>query len=180
MATVANSELKFRLQLDDNQQTLARPFKSTFRYKNDVLPLNNLRLGHFVDHIYPIELEIKDTTDTDRSASCFDLLLEIDSEGWLRTNLFDKRDNFNFPIGNFPFICSNIPAAPAYRVYISQLIRYSRACGSYQDFLERWLLLTKKLLNLWFPLVNLKLSLRILYGRLHDLVNRYIQNLCHR
>ena len=85
MATVANSELKFRLQLDDNKQTLARPFKSTFRYKNDVLPLNNLRLGHFVDHIYPIELEIKDTadtdTDTDRSASCFDLLLEIDSEG---------------------------------------------------------------------------------------------------
>jgi hypothetical protein len=32
---------------------------------------------------------------------------------------------------NFPFICSNIPAAPAYGVYISQLIQYSRACGSY-------------------------------------------------
>jgi hypothetical protein len=40
------------------------------------------------------------------------------------------RDDFNFPIVNFPFI--NIPAAPAYGVYISQLIRYSRACGSYQ------------------------------------------------
>jgi hypothetical protein len=34
---------------------------------------------------------------------------------------------------NLPFICSNIPAAPAYGVYIFQLIRYSRACGSYQD-----------------------------------------------
>jgi hypothetical protein len=77
------------LVTDVQCETLARPFKSTFRYKNDVLPLNNLRLGHFVDHIYPIELEIKDTTDTDRSASCFDLLLEIDSEGWLRTNLID-------------------------------------------------------------------------------------------
>ena len=156
MATVANSELKFRLQLDDNKQTLVRPFKSTFRYKNDVLPLNNLRLGHFVDHIYPIELEIKDTTDTDRSASCFDLLLEIDSEGWLRTNLFDKRDNFNFPIGNFPFICSNIPAAPAYRVYISQLIRYSRVGGSYQNFFNRGLLLTRKPLNQDFLFVKLK------------------------
>jgi hypothetical protein len=29
-----------------------------------------------------------------------------------------KRDDFNFPIVNFPFICSNIPAAPAYEVYI--------------------------------------------------------------
>jgi hypothetical protein len=51
--------------------------------------------------------------------------------------LYDKRDDFNFPIVNFPFICSNIPAAPAYGVYISQLIRYSRACGSYQDFLDK-------------------------------------------
>ena len=42
------------------------------------------------------------------------LQLEIDSEGMLRTKLYDKRDNFNFLIVNFPFICSNIPAAPAY------------------------------------------------------------------
>jgi hypothetical protein len=66
--------------------------------------------------------------------------MEIDSEGWLRTKLYDKRDVFNFPIVNFPFVCSNIPAAPAYGVYISQLIGYSRACGSYQDFLDRGLL----------------------------------------
>jgi hypothetical protein len=39
----------------------------------------------------------------------------------------------------FASIC-NIPAAPAYGVYISQLIRYSRACGSYQDFIDRGLL----------------------------------------
>jgi hypothetical protein len=31
--------------------------------------LNNSRFGDFVDSIYPIELEIKDTTDTDRLAS---------------------------------------------------------------------------------------------------------------
>jgi hypothetical protein len=45
---------------------------------------------------------------------------------------------------NFPFICSNIPAASAYGVYIYQVIRYSRDCGSYQDFLDRGLLLTRK------------------------------------
>ena len=42
-------------------------------------------LGYFVDRIYPIELEIKDTTDTDRFASCLGLHLEVDSEEWLRT-----------------------------------------------------------------------------------------------
>ena len=72
--------------------------------------------GDFVDRIYPIELEIKDITDTDRSASYIDVHLEIGSEGWLRTKLYDKRDDFNLPIVNFPFIFSNIPAASAYGV----------------------------------------------------------------
>ena len=110
-----------------------------------------------VDRIYPIELEIKDTTDTDRSASYLDLHLEIESQGRLKTKLYDKRDDFNCPIVNFPFICSNIPAAPAYGVYISQMIRYS-----YQDFLDRGLQLTRKLLNQGFLLVKLKSSLRCL------------------
>jgi hypothetical protein len=122
--------------LKKNEKKLVRSFNFTFRYIDDVLSLNNFSFGDFVDRIYPIELEIKDTKDTDRCASYLDLHLEIDSEGRLRTKLYDKRDDFNFPIVNFPFICSNLPAAPAYEVYISQLIRYSRACGSYQDFLD--------------------------------------------
>ena len=100
---------------------LARSFNFTFRYIDDVLSLNNSRFGDFVDRIYPIDLEIKDTTDTDRSASYLGIRLENDSEGRLKTNLYYKRDYFNFLIVNFPFICSNIPAAPAYVVYISQL-----------------------------------------------------------
>jgi hypothetical protein len=58
--------------------------------------------------------------------------------------------NIHIKLKNCPFICSNIPAAPAYGVYISQLIRYSRACGSYQDFLERGLMLTRKIQNQGF------------------------------
>jgi hypothetical protein len=44
-----------------------------------------------------------------------------------RLKIYDKRDDFNFKIINFPNMCSNIPASPAYGVYISQLIRYARA-----------------------------------------------------
>jgi hypothetical protein len=51
---------------------------------------NNSRLGDFVDRIYPIELAIKDTTDTDRSTSCVDLHLELDSEGRLGDFNFTK------------------------------------------------------------------------------------------
>jgi hypothetical protein len=55
-------------------------------------------------------------------ASYLDIHLAIDSEGRLRMKLYDKRDDFNFPSVNFPFMCSNIPAPPAYGVYISHLI----------------------------------------------------------
>ena len=103
-----------------------------FGYTDDVLSLNN-----FVDSIYPIEPEIIDTTDTDRSTSYLDLHLEIDNELRLRMKLYDKRDDFNSTIVNFPFMRSTIPSAHAYGLYISQMIRYSRACGSYQDFHDR-------------------------------------------
>ena len=120
------------------EKKLSRSFNFTFRYIDDVLSLNNSRFGDFVDRIYPIDLEIKFTTNTNRSASYLDLHLKIDSEGQLRTKLYDKRNDFNCP-----FICSNIQASPAYGIYLSQMIRYSRACSSYQDFLDRGLLLTR-------------------------------------
>ena len=128
----------YRRFLKKNEKKLVRSFNFTFRYIDDVLSLNNSWFGDFVERIYPIELEIKDTT-----------------EGRLRTKPYDKRDDFNFPILNLPFMC-NIPESPAYGVYISQLIRYSRARGSYQDFPARGLLLTRKLLNQGFLLVMLK------------------------
>ena len=65
-------------------------------------------------------ISIKKTT-TDTAVSYLEILLEIDSENRLRTKLYDKIDYFNFPH------CE---------LYLSQLMRYSRACGSYNDFLD--------------------------------------------
>ena len=73
---------------------------------------------------------MKDTTESNTSASYLDLLLLIRRDGQLHTSIYDKHDDFNFHITNFPFLSSNIPASPAYGVFISQLIRYARACFS--------------------------------------------------
>jgi hypothetical protein len=67
--------------LTKNEKKLARSLNFTFCYIDDVLSLNKSRFGNFVDRIYPIELAIKDTTDTDRSASYLDMHLEMDSAG---------------------------------------------------------------------------------------------------
>jgi hypothetical protein len=59
---------------------------------------------------------------------------EFNNSGQLSTKIYDKQDDFNFKIINFPNMCSNIPASPAYGVYISQLIRYARSSSNYSDF----------------------------------------------
>ena len=111
--------------------------------------LNNSTFGDVVDRIYPIAHEIQGTADTTRSTSYLDLHLAIHRDGRIK-----KKCYYNFPIVNFPFKFSNIPASHAYGVYISQLIRYSRACGYY-----RGLLLTRKLLNQGFLYAKLNYSL---------------------
>jgi hypothetical protein len=150
------------------KKKIARSFNFTFHYIDDVLSLNNSRFGDIVQRIYPIELGIKDSTDTDRSASYIDLHLENNS---VKNKTLRQKRLFKF--SHFPLICSNIPPAPAYGVHTSQFIWYSRACGSYEEFLDRGLLLTRKLLNQVFLLVKLKSSLRKFYDHDHDLVDRY-------
>jgi hypothetical protein len=52
-----------------------------------------------------------------------------------------------FPIVNFPFISSNIAASSSHGVYISQCIRYARACAQYSDIMGRVDLLAKGVLK---------------------------------
>ena len=115
--------------------------------------------------MYPAELEIKDNTESNTFASYLNLLLSIESDGQLRTSLYDKRDDFNFHIKNFPFLSSNISPSPAYGVFISQLIRYARACSSYECFILRAARLSSKLLGQGYVMERLKSSLRKFYGR---------------
>ena len=87
--------------LKKHEKKLSRSFNFTFRYIDDVLSLNDCNSSDFVHHIYPIELGMKDITDTAMSASYIDLHLEINKEGRLRTKLYDKRDDFNLHVATF-------------------------------------------------------------------------------
>jgi hypothetical protein len=92
----------------------------------------------------------------------------------------DKREDFDFTIVNFPFLCSNIQLTPAYGVYISHLIRYLRACFAYRDFWKRGKLLTNKLMLQGYNESRLKSSFCKFYGRYNDLVCNYKSSLAHK
>ena len=159
--------------LATGKKHLASRFNLTYRYIDDVLSINNPEFENYLGQMYPAELEIKDTSESTTFASNLDLLLSIGRDGQLHTSIYDKRDDFNFYITNFPFLSSNIPSSPAYGVFISQLIRYSRACSSYECFILRARRLSSKLLKQGYLAERLKSSFRKFYGRYGDLIQQY-------
>ena len=73
-----------------------------------------------------------------------DLHLSI-SDGFVKTKIYDKRDDFDFDIVNFPFLDGDVPRPASYGVYISQLIRFARVSSHVDDFNTRNKVLTAKL-----------------------------------
>ena len=159
--------------LSTGKKKLASQFNFTYRYIDDVLSINNTDFENYLGQMYPAELEIKHTTESNTSSSYLDLLLSIESDCQLRTSLYDKRDDFKFHITNFPFLSSNIPSSPAYGVFISQLIRYARAYSSYKCFILRASRLSSMLLGQEYVMERLKPSLGKFYGRYEDLIKHY-------
>ena len=126
----------------------------------------------------PEELTISETTEFTSVASHLNLLLTRDENKNVTTKLDDKRDTFSFHIVNFPFMSSNIPSAPAYGVYASQLIRYAHCCSNYSDFLSCHRVLVTRLLSQGYKINRLSNTFKKFYGRHTDLVGPCKKNVC--
>ena len=142
-------EYAYMKGLMKNDFRLAKRFNNTVRYIDDLLALNNMYFAEEIPNIYPAELVLKKTTESLAVVSYLDISITIgNNKFW--TSVFDKRDSFNFHIVNFPFLNSNIPTAPAYGVYISQLVRIGRICDEYSKFAGRNYAITSRLVKQGF------------------------------
>ena len=130
-------ERDFMLSLSDNNQTdVIEAFNSTSRYLDDLLNIDNLYFEQMVGQIYPTELQLNKANSSDTEAPFLDLNLSI-TNGIVSCKMYDKRDDFNFEIVNFPFLDGDVPRSPAYCVYISQLNRFARVCSYVDEFNNR-------------------------------------------
>ena len=111
-----------------------------------------------------------DASDTE--AAFLDLHLSI-SNGIVSTKIYDKRDDFDFEIVNFPFLDGDVPRSTSYGVYISQLIRLARASGYVTDFNTRNKLLTQKLLKQGYRYHKLRKTFSKFYRRYFDLISKF-------
>ena len=131
---------------EDNQSGVIEAFNSTSRYLDDLLNIDNNFFDSMVNRIYPSELQLNKANVSDAEASFLDLHLSI-SDGFVKTKIYDKRDDFDFDIVNFPFLDGDVPRSASYGFHISQLIRFARVSSHVDDFNTRNKVLTAKLLR---------------------------------
>ena len=108
------------------QAEIIEAFKSTSRYLDDLLNIDNPYFDGMVNRIYPPEPKLNKANTSDTEAPFLDLHLSI-SKWFVLPKLYNKRDDFD--IINFQFLDGDVPRSTSYGVYISQLIRFARVCG---------------------------------------------------
>ena len=121
-------------------------FNDTSRYLDDIFTIDNPESEKHIPAIYPAELQLNKANTSEKETSFLDLNIKVIWSD-IHTSVYDKRDDFGFPIVNFPWLSGDVPRLPSYSIYISQLVRFARCCTSVLDFHSKNLQITSKLLT---------------------------------
>ena len=157
---------------DDKQADVIDAFNTTSRYLEDILNINNVYSDNMVSQIYPSELQLNKANTADKEAAFLDLHLSI-SNDIVSIKIYDKRDDFDNEIVNFPFLDRDVPRTTSYGVYISQLIRFARASSYMIDFNTRNKLLIQKLFKQGYRYHKLRKTFSNFYSKYYDLISKF-------
>ena len=140
-------ERDFMTSLSDvGQVEIVEAFKSTSRYLNDLLGIDNTCFGGVVGRVCPPGLRLGRADTYDTEAPFLDLHLSI-SNGFVSSGVYVKRDDFDFDVVGFPFLDGGVPRSASCGVCVSQLVRFAGVSGRVVDFGARGGGLAAKLLQ---------------------------------
>ena len=157
---------------DVKQAETIEAFKLTSGYLDDLLSIDNPYFEGMVNRIYPSELQLNKANTSDTEAPFLDLHVSI-SNGFVSSKIYDKRDDFDFDIVNFPFLDGDVPRSTSYGACISQLIRFARVSSHVADFSARNKSLTVKLLQQGYRYHKLRKTFSKFYCRHYELVSNF-------
>ena len=153
---------------DDKQADVIDAFNTTTRYLDNILNIINVDFDNMVSQIYPSELQLNKANTSETEAAFLDLHLSI-SNDIVSTKIYDKRDDFEFEIVNFPVLDGDVPRSTSYGV----LIRFARASSYVADFNTRNKLLTQKLLKQGYLYHKLCKTFSKFHRRYYDLISKF-------
>ena len=121
---------------------------------------------------YPTELQLNKANSSYTEAPFLGLNFSK-TNSTVSSKIFDKRDDFNFEIVNYPFLDGDVPRSSSYGVFISQLICFARVCSNVDDFNNRNLFLTAKLLKQGYSYHKIRKAFCKFYHRHSELIVKY-------
>ena len=157
---------------DDKMADIIDAFNTTSRYLDAILNINNVYFDTMISQIYPSELQLDKANTSVTETAFLDLHLSI-SNDIVSTKIYNKRDDFDFEIVNFPFLDGDVPRSTSYGVYISQLIRFARASSHVADINTHNKWLTQKLLTQGYRYHELYKTFSKFYRRYYDLISKF-------
>ena len=136
-----------------------------FRYQDDLFVVNDGGLfDSLYKNIYPREMILKRTNISPAVVNFLDSTVSI-HQGKFVYKLYDKRNEFNFNVINYPFACGYIPKTPSHGIFISQLIRFCNMNSSFKHYVSNCHDFYTKLVNQNFDIRRLKRNFDIFCGR---------------
>ena len=147
-------------------------FNDTSRYLDDIFTIDNPEFAEHIPDIYPRELQLNKANTSDKETSFLDLNIKVVGSN-IHTSVYDKRDDFGFPIVNFPWLSGDVPRLPSYGIYISQLVRFARCCTSVFDFHSKNLQITSKLLTQGYRYHKLRKTFGKLFRSYSELPSKF-------
>ena len=158
----------------DKEAEILEAFKPMSRYLDDLLNIDNTctYFDGMVNRIYPSEFQLNEANSSDTEAPFLDLHLTV-SDGFVSSKIYDKRDDIDFDIVNYPVLDADIPRDTSYGVYVSQLIRFAIVSSHVADFNTRNKILTVKLLKQGYRYHKLRKAFSKFHRRHYDLVSKF-------
>ena len=145
------SQLEYKYIIDkNNPNNLKHVLSKNTRYLDEILVLNCKEFIDISKNIYQSELTFESSHGTVLEDHFLDLNINISDNNKLSFKIYNKTDDFDFEVINFPFPESNIHSNITYSAFSSQLLRYARICSNYIDFKNRRKILSQNLILIGF------------------------------
>ena len=126
-------------------------FNDTSRYLDDIFTIDNPEFDKHIPDIYPAELQLNKANTSDKETSFLDLNIKVVGSD-IHTSVYDKRDDFGFPIVNFPWLSGDVPRLPSYGIYIRSWLDL---LGVVLVFWISILKISKLLQNCWHRVIDI-------------------------
>ena len=144
----------------------------TSRYLDDIFNIDNLEFERHISGIYPAELQLSKANPSDKEISFLNLNIKVIGSD-IHTSVYDKRDDFGFPIVNFSWLSGDVPRLQSYDTYILQLVKFARYCTSVLDFHSKNLQIISKLLTLSYRYHKLRKTFGKFFRSYFELLSKF-------